>query len=973
MKTVVQALPALLVLLCWPAVAVQPFGTNGGSVDFVDLVKQISGWTSSSPLDSNGWPQSDNSVVLIDARQNMPWDGPDPTAVAPDRSGTYHLSFTGQATLTASTEWGSGATIQNQSYNSTTNTTTAELVLAPAHYLLILNLANTQRLPTDPPGTGFTNLRVMRPGFGVGTTQLFTSNTLRAYAQPFAAIRFLDTDGANNYAAFCGSNGQLTSATWANRVHVTDAYQGGLPSANSGCDQAWGYAWEYMIMLANMSHHDMWINVPVDAGDTYVQQLATLILNGNSVTSGLSPDLHVYVEYSNEVWNPGFPQQQYNQTLAQQEGISEPERYVEHSIQIAQIFRRVWGPNSLNQRVKVVDLWQYTTALTMQEALSWAETHFDQPVKNFLWGIGEAPYYNPTDTSSVGNILDTLWTGSDQARRDFIGWQAVAAYFGIKEVGYESGPSLSAYSIYASGIPAADRDPRIQASIIHHYLDNWYAVGCDLVNFFSIRGTVSAFGDWFLYEDSSVFWRFNEPKLAAVQQVMSASQPAITAGYVLPWTAGATANIDPSQYMAFPFTSDNLPGSGLTIYPLGSGDPAFDTFEYLLRTTASGTYTVSLYGRADGAGAQVLVYLDDSQLGTVQLPQGPSSYSTPIPVTLQPGFHALYLVGAGTANTILPAGIGKIQIKATTASGPPTPPSAPQNLTANTVNASQISLIWAPTTTASSYTVKRSLQSGGPYAAVSTTASNVFTDSNLTDGTTYYYAVTATNHAGESAPSPQAPAVPTAPNPPAAPTGLSYKADASFTLSNGSNGFLAGAEVALRWNKTPEAVSYTINRTPCQTGGYTGPCAIGTQLANVTTYVDIGQVFYPPDPQAGVTYTYTVQANNAFGSSPLSAPVNVTPAEQLPAAPTGLAAQARGTSVYLHWKPPFGILPMFNPMQFNVYRGTTSGGPYTLVGQISTANFLDTTVTSGTPYYYVVSAAKDIGEGPKSAEVSVTP
>src|SRR4051812_36328832 len=42
-----------------------PFGTNGGSVDFVDVMKQ-SMWDDTSSLDARGWPRTDNSLTVID-------------------------------------------------------------------------------------------------------------------------------------------------------------------------------------------------------------------------------------------------------------------------------------------------------------------------------------------------------------------------------------------------------------------------------------------------------------------------------------------------------------------------------------------------------------------------------------------------------------------------------------------------------------------------------------------------------------------------------------------------------------------------------------------------------------------------------------------------------------------------------------------------------------------------------------------
>jgi fibronectin type 3 domain-containing protein len=60
---------------------------------------------------------------------------------------------------------------------------------------------------------------------------------------------------------------------------------------------------------------------------------------------------------------------------------------------------------------------------------------------------------------------------------------------------------------------------------------------------------------------------------------------------------------------------------------------------------------------------------------------------------------------------------------------------------------------------------------------------------------------------------------------------------------------------------------------------------------------------------------------------------------------------------------------------YKVYRGTVSGGPYTAVTtnlNVPTS-FTDTNVTSGTTYYYVVTAVDAIGdESVYSEEVSAT-
>jgi fibronectin type 3 domain-containing protein len=47
---------------------------------------------------------------------------------------------------------------------------------------------------------------------------------------------------------------------------------------------------------------------------------------------------------------------------------------------------------------------------------------------------------------------------------------------------------------------------------------------------------------------------------------------------------------------------------------------------------------------------------------------------------------------------------------------------------------------------------------------------------------------------------------------------------------------------------------------------------------------------------------------------------------------------------------------------YNIYRSTTSGGPYTLVGSApaSAFSFSDNAVASGTTYYYVVRAVAGV-------------
>jgi subtilase family serine protease len=96
-------------------------------------------------------------------------------------------------------------------------------------------------------------------------------------------------------------------------------------------------------------------------------------------------------------------------------------------------------------------------------------------------------------------------------------------------------------------------------------------------------------------------------------------------------------------------------------------------------------------------------------------------------------------------------------------SGPPTKPLPPTNLTATAGDAT-VTLNWTPSSGATNYSVYRGTSSGGEGAIPLATGITATThsDNTVTNGTTYYYTVTASNSAGESGSSNEAFATPTA-------------------------------------------------------------------------------------------------------------------------------------------------------------------------------------------------------------------
>ena len=280
--------------------AAGPLGIDVGTPEYVDMIKQSGGFY--SPVDSRGWPAADDSIVVFDDRVNEPWNGPDPNASQADMSGTYHLSFQGQASVSAS--W--PATIQNAVYNASTNITTADVVNPVGNLFLQLTFYNTVSNPGGASDTGVTNVRLIRPGYATNTSQEFTNQYIAAL-EPFNTIRTLDATNANSY----GPEWAGVPLNWSQRHLPTDATTGADSDGRVGAT-----SWEDLIALANATHTNLWINIPGPATDDYITQLANLIKNGDTVDgirySGLDPSLKVYVEWSNEVWGGVAATYNYN-------------------------------------------------------------------------------------------------------------------------------------------------------------------------------------------------------------------------------------------------------------------------------------------------------------------------------------------------------------------------------------------------------------------------------------------------------------------------------------------------------------------------------------------------------------------------------------------------------------------------------------------------------------------------------------
>lgn len=90
------------------------------------------------------------------------------------------------------------------------------------------------------------------------------------------------------------------------------------------------------------------------------------------------------------------------------------------------------------------------------------------------------------------------------------------------------------------------------------------------------------------------------------------------------------------------------------------------------------------------------------------------------------------------------------------ASVPPAIPSRPVVVNKN----GQIDLDWEPAAGAVTYRIKRGTVSGGPYTIIDTVSSDSYSDTDVTNGSPYYYVVSSVGNTKESANSPEAFGVP---------------------------------------------------------------------------------------------------------------------------------------------------------------------------------------------------------------------
>jgi fibronectin type 3 domain-containing protein len=460
----------------------------------------------------------------------------------------------------------------------------------------------------------------------------------------------------------------------------------------------------------------------------------------------------------------------------------------------------------------------------------------------------------------------------------------------------------------------------------------------------------------------------------------------------------ATANSSGQIAIQFVTVVDNAQINGIEVYPNSQGAPAAPTG--LNATSGNGQVSLSWLGSAGATSYNV--YRSTTSGAEALLASGITGTSyTDTGVTNGTTYY--YKVAA--VNSVGTSGMSG-EVGAT----PQSAPSTPTNLAASAGNG-QVALTWSAVTNATSYNLYRGTTAGGESATPIATGitSTSYTDTGVTNGTTYYYKLAAVNSFGTSGMSNEASATPqgatgsggisincggAAASPFVADVDFTGGATASVTNTIDTS-LLTGTippQAVLQSNRYG-AFTYTV---PNLTANASYPVTLyfaeeywtaagkrifnvaingTTVLTNFDIYATAGAAF------KAVQKSFTATANSS-GQIVITT-TNVTDNAQIngivvgsgsgggnaPAAPTGLSATAGNAQVSLSWTGSTGAA------SYNVYRGTTAGGESTTAiatGLIGTS-YTDTGLTNGTTYYYKVAAVNGYGTSGMSNEASATP
>lgn len=326
------------------------------------------------------------------------------------------------------------------------------------------------------------------------TTQTFTSEFID-FVDNFQTLRFMDWLRTNFSKV----------ETWQDKTSV-DNYTQSMAS---------GVAWEYIIELCNLTKKNPWICIPHLADDEYISNIATL-LNNN-----LDPNLKIYLEYSNELWNGAFAQHQEAAVLATDFGFTGSEwdltwQYTaKRSADVFYAFENVF--TDTNRLVKIIPSQAANSWLTNEITSYFLDVKYN-PNQVSADAIAIAPYFGGDVADDIGDegliatiTIPEIIERTQNSLEKAYGWmsdnKAVADKYGLTLLAYEGGQHIVAVNgayknndTLTQKLTAANRDIAMK-DMYCQYLEEWYEnTEADLFCIFSSHGLYTKHGSWAVKE-----------------------------------------------------------------------------------------------------------------------------------------------------------------------------------------------------------------------------------------------------------------------------------------------------------------------------------------------------------------------------------------------------------------------------------------------------------------------------------------
>jgi hypothetical protein len=477
-----------------PANVDSPLAINLGSVNyysrqwtFLDQTKHGSSFgyaATPGGFDDSGWVTSGDGGLFLNTGLDHHYPG-----------GRYVVTYDGEAEFfTRETIWDAGGNgMPNDAVLNEGESSPGHLVLdvTPSNNGFVLSFQN---ISTSNPVTSITI--VPEEHQSSHEEDIFHPQFIESIKR-FSTLRFMDMMRTNN-----SGQGQ-----WAERPLTTDAFQ--------GTDR--GVALEYLIALANRVHANPWFNIPHLADDYYVQNFAAM------VRDSLDPELQVYVEYSNEVWNGGFEQYEYARIQGEAQSLGTDRDavdrfYIRRSVEIFGIFETVFSETGRTGPVRVI---------ASQNSPYWALRMMDwqDPDTNTrgidyadYWAL--APYFcgNPPDSpGSVEVLLELCQADITDTLTNAKEIGDGARVYGVELIAYEGGQHIrnDAADQSAQDIYDLANDNVRMGELYTLYLNQWREDLGQMFTLFSLISGQSVYGRWGILKAQD---DFTYPKYSATME-----------------------------------------------------------------------------------------------------------------------------------------------------------------------------------------------------------------------------------------------------------------------------------------------------------------------------------------------------------------------------------------------------------------------------------------------------------------------